>query len=195
MTHWKRPWCWERLKVGAEGDNRGWDGWMASPTRWTWVWVNSRSWWWTGRPGVLQSMGSQRVGHDWVTEWQQSDQRIERESWVESVQALTLQEVSREEEPQCPFPLFFCFPFPARALPSAEPKLDEASSKGSEWIWREERRLPILTSLSAMLLHFTLPRAFEVMRNSILCLLVDYFCGRKKALWKQGICFGFSAVF
>ena len=55
---WKRPWCWERLKVGREGDNRGWDGWMASPTQWTWVWVNSGSWWWTGRPGMLQSMGS-----------------------------------------------------------------------------------------------------------------------------------------
>ena len=62
----ERPWCQERLK--AEGDDRGWDGWMASPTWWTWVWASSRSWWWTGRPGVLQSMGSQRVGHDWVTE-------------------------------------------------------------------------------------------------------------------------------
>ena len=65
---WKRPWCWERLKMGGEGDDRGRDGWMASPTQWTWVWVNSRSWWWTGRPDVLQSMGLQRVGHDWVTE-------------------------------------------------------------------------------------------------------------------------------
>ena len=55
-------------KAGGEGDDRGWDGWMASPTRWTWVWVNSGSWWWTGRPGVLQSMGSQRDGHDWATE-------------------------------------------------------------------------------------------------------------------------------
>ena len=64
----KRPWCWERLKVGGERDNRGWDGCMVSLTQWTWVWVNSGSWWWTGRPGVLQSMGSQRVGHDWVTE-------------------------------------------------------------------------------------------------------------------------------
>ena len=50
LTHLKRPWCWQRLKAGGEGDNRGWDGWMASPTRWTWVWVNSGSWWWTGRP-------------------------------------------------------------------------------------------------------------------------------------------------
>ena len=64
----RRTWCWERLKAGGEGDNRGWDGWMASPTQWTWVWVNSRSWWWTGRPSVPQSMGSQKVGHDWVTE-------------------------------------------------------------------------------------------------------------------------------
>ena len=63
-----RPWCWERLKAGGEGDDRGWDGWMASPTQWTWVWVHSGSWWWTGRPGMLQSMGSQRVGHDWATE-------------------------------------------------------------------------------------------------------------------------------
>ena len=68
LTHWKRPWCWERLKVGREGDNRGWDGWMASLTQWTWVWVSSGSWWWTGRPGILQSMGSQRIGHDWATE-------------------------------------------------------------------------------------------------------------------------------
>ena len=60
-------WCWERLKVGEEG-NRRWDGWMASPTQWTWVWVNSGSWWWTGRPGMLQSMGSQRVRHDWEIE-------------------------------------------------------------------------------------------------------------------------------
>ena len=66
LTHLKRPWCWDRLKVG-EGDDRGWDGWMASQTQWTSVWVSSGSWWWTGKPGVLQSMGLQRVGHDWVT--------------------------------------------------------------------------------------------------------------------------------
>ena len=68
LTHWKRPWCWERLRAGGEGDDRGWDGWMASPTQWTWVWVDSGSWWRTGKPGVLWFMGSQRVGHDWVTE-------------------------------------------------------------------------------------------------------------------------------
>ena len=69
MKNWliKRPWCWEKLMAGGEGDDRGWDGWIASLTRWTWVWVNSRSWWWTGRLGVLQFMGSQRVRHDWAT--------------------------------------------------------------------------------------------------------------------------------
>ena len=67
-THLKRPWWWERLKAGGEGHDRGWDGWMASPTQWTWVWVNSGSWWWTGRPVVLQSMGSQIVRQDWATE-------------------------------------------------------------------------------------------------------------------------------
>ena len=56
-----------KIEAGGEGDNRGWDGWMASPTRWIWIWVSSGSWWWTGKPGMLQSMGSQKVRHDWVT--------------------------------------------------------------------------------------------------------------------------------
>ena len=68
LTHWKRPWCWERLKAEGEEDDRGCDSWIASPTRWTRVWASSRSWWWTGKPGVLQSMGSQRVRHNWTTE-------------------------------------------------------------------------------------------------------------------------------
>ena len=68
LTHLKRSWCWERLKVGVEGDDRGWDGLMASQTRWTWVWASSGSWWWTGKPDMLQSMVLQRVGHDWGTE-------------------------------------------------------------------------------------------------------------------------------
>ena len=78
LTHWKRPRLgfWERLRAGGEGNDRGWDGWMASSTQWTWVWVDSRSWWWTGRPGVMQFMGSQRVGHDWATEM----------NWTEYVQ-------------------------------------------------------------------------------------------------------------
>ena len=57
LTHLKKSWCWERLKAGGEGDDRGWDGWMASLTQWTWVWVNSGSWWWTGRPGMLHPWG------------------------------------------------------------------------------------------------------------------------------------------
>ena len=68
LTCWERPWCWEGLGAGGEGDDRGWDGWMASLTWWTWVWVYSGSWWWTGRPGVLRFMGLQRIRHDWVTE-------------------------------------------------------------------------------------------------------------------------------
>ena len=77
LTHWKRLWCWEGLEAGGKGDDRGWDGWMTSLTRWTWVWVNSGSWWWTGRPGVLRFMGSQRVGHDWVTDLIWSDYTIQ----------------------------------------------------------------------------------------------------------------------
>ena len=68
LTHWKRLWCREGLGAGGGGDDRGWDGWMASLTQWTQVWVNSGSWWWTGRRSVLQFMGSQRVRHDWATE-------------------------------------------------------------------------------------------------------------------------------
>ena len=73
MTHLKRPWCWERFKARGGGDDRGWDGWIASLTQWTQVWVSSGSWWWKGRPGMLQSMGLQRVGHDWATELNWTD--------------------------------------------------------------------------------------------------------------------------
>ena len=81
LTHLKRPWGWERLKAGGEGDNRGWDGWTASPNQWVWAWVNSGSWWWTGRPGVLQSMGSQKVRHDWVTELNWTVKLLEVRDW------------------------------------------------------------------------------------------------------------------
>ena len=64
---WKRPWCWERRRAGGEGGDRGWVGWMASPTQWTWVWASSGRWWWTGRPGVLQSTGLQ--SHTWLSHW------------------------------------------------------------------------------------------------------------------------------
>ena len=91
LTHLRRPWCWERLRARRAGDDRGWDGWMASPTQWTWLWVDSGSWWWTGRPGVLWFMGSQRVGHDWATElnWAEMDGRLRKEK-------------HREEESQIP---------------------------------------------------------------------------------------------
>ena len=77
LTHLKRPWCWERLKAGGEGDERGWDGWMASPTQWNWVWVSSRSWWWTGKPGMLQSMGLQ--SRTWLSDWTELSR--EKNSW------------------------------------------------------------------------------------------------------------------
>ena len=78
LIHWKRLWCWEGLWAGGEGDDRGWDGWMASLTQWMWVWVISRSWWWTGRPDLLRFMGSQRVGH-WVTELNWTELKILRQ--------------------------------------------------------------------------------------------------------------------
>ena len=74
MTHWKRPWCWEGLGAGGEGDNRGWDGWMASLTRWRWVWVNSGSWWWTGRPGMLWFMGPQSLIQ--LSDWTELKEKI-----------------------------------------------------------------------------------------------------------------------
>ena len=70
LTHWKRLWCWERLKAGGEEDERGWDSWMESPTYWAWVWANSGIWWRTGKAGMLKSMGSQRVRHKWPSEQQ-----------------------------------------------------------------------------------------------------------------------------
>ena len=86
LTHLKRLWCWERLRAGGEADEGGWDGWMASPTRWAWVWVDSGSWWWTRRPSVLWFMGSQRVGHDWATELQLKEALsfVMRKPWIPS---------------------------------------------------------------------------------------------------------------
>ena len=74
LTHWKIPWCWEWLKAEGEGDDRGCDGWMASLTQWIWVWVSSGSWWWTGKPGMLQSMGSQSQTQlsDWTDWWKKT---------------------------------------------------------------------------------------------------------------------------
>ena len=69
LSHWKRPWCWWRLKVGGEGDDRGWDGWMASSTQWTWVWASSESWWWTGKPGVLHVVYGVAKSQTWLSNW------------------------------------------------------------------------------------------------------------------------------
>ena len=87
LTHWKTPWCWERLRAG-EREDRGRDGRMASLTWWTWVWATSRIWWWTGKPGVLQSMGSQRIGHDWATELNWTD------SWDVRIYLMILENLS-----------------------------------------------------------------------------------------------------
>ena len=81
LTHLKRPWCWERLKAGGPRDNRGWDGLMSSPTWWIWVWVSSGSWWWTGKPGILQSVGLQRFGLDWVSELNWRWDRVAQNTW------------------------------------------------------------------------------------------------------------------
>ena len=88
---WKRPWCWERLKAGGKGNNRGQDGWMASLTQLTSVWANFGRWWRTGKSGLLESNGSQRVGHDWVTEQQQNScARLAHHTTVSSLRAGTL---------------------------------------------------------------------------------------------------------
>ena len=117
LTHWKRLWCWEGLGAGGEGDDRGWDGWMASLTRWTWVSVNSGCWWWTGRPGMLRFMGSQRVGHDWAAElnwteipWTEEPGRLQsmgswrvRHDWETSLSLFTFMHWRRKWQPT---PLF-----------------------------------------------------------------------------------------
>ena len=82
LIHWNSPWCWERLKAGGEGDDREWDGWTASLTGWTWVWASSGSWWWTGKLGVRQSLRSQRVRHDWVTELNSRTRLLEFKSFT-----------------------------------------------------------------------------------------------------------------
>ena len=86
-THWKRLWCWERLRVGGEEGNGGWDGWMASLIQWTWVWANSRRWWRTGKPGLLQFMGLKRIKHELATE--------QHQSWVRGIHELFLQLFSK----------------------------------------------------------------------------------------------------
>ena len=112
LTHGKWPWCWERLKAGGEGDDTGWDGWMASPTRQSWVWASSGSWWWTGRPGMLQSMGSQRAGHDWVTELNWSENSLLTHSapgFRSCLHAATLLSVPTTSSTVFSIPCTWCF--------------------------------------------------------------------------------------
>ena len=94
LAHWKRPWCWERLRAGGEGGNRRWDGWMASLTQWTWVWTNSGRWWRTRKPGVLQSVGLQRVGHSLVAK-KTPPQQMDRPAW-NNQQSKTKQNIRRD---------------------------------------------------------------------------------------------------
>ena len=77
LTHWKRPWWWERLKAGGKGDDREWEDWMALQTQWIWIWASSGSWWWTGRPGMLQSIGLQSIGHKQLN-WTELNQTLRR---------------------------------------------------------------------------------------------------------------------
>ena len=131
LTHLKRPWCWERLRAGGEGDDRGWDGWMASLTRWTWVWVDSGSWWWTGRPDMLQSMGSQRVGHDWATELNWTEFRVRKTKILHYFFSLmcisTLTRIWFYEE----FHSLNCI-----FLPLREPSLErKANKQSSSWLY------------------------------------------------------------
>ena len=125
LTHQKRPWCRERLKAGGEGEDRGWDAWMASLTQWAWVWVNSGSWWWTGRPGVLQSMGSQTVGHDWATEQQHLYQRerifIKIHISLKNKTTTTGCQVPATARPTAGFlHVFLTFCFPGILLPTSD---------------------------------------------------------------------------
>ena len=111
------------MGAGGEGDDRGWDGWMASPTWWTWVWVNSGSWWWTGRPGMLWFMGSQRVGHDWATElnWWEGSGRF-REGSLQFSQTTPLFQFIKHVAPRGSsriFPGLLCFPV-TKAAPTGK---------------------------------------------------------------------------
>ena len=106
LTHLKRPWCWERLKANRTGGGRGCDVWMASWTQWRWVWVNSGSWWWTGSPGVLWSMGSQKVSCDWVTELSWTELRQKSNSNLKYIYCISHHSLWKYI-PQCSYMLLF----------------------------------------------------------------------------------------
>ena len=135
LTHWKRPWCWETLKVGGEGDNRGWDGWIASLAQWTGVWVNFGSWWWTGRPDMLQCMGSQRVGLDWATElnwtWQGPCEVLEKKCWIKSLHSEDRTDTEHSTSRGIPEAFLGCLGSQRRLLIPGRPKarLDQAKAR------------------------------------------------------------------
>ena len=117
LNHWKRPWCWAIVKAGGEGDDRCLDGWMESPTQWTWVWPSPRSWWWTGMLGVLQSMGLQKVGHYWATDLKKKKKKWTACQVVSQIQVLlTCPSFLRD---MCLFPQLVCEHFELKAKPEA----------------------------------------------------------------------------
>ena len=170
LTHWKRPWCWERLRWEEKGMTENEIGWMASPTQCTWIWVNSGSWWWTGRPGVLQNMGLQRVGHDWVTErlnW------TELLTYADSVHcpAVVLCGYIKPEEPR--LESFIVFPLceSLQQLSVAPPSLLS--------LWN-----PTLSSTLPCSLH--LPATSLVFPLSHLCLVLTYQAAAGVNIFKLG---------
>ena len=153
LTLWKRPCCWPILKAGGEGDDRGWDGWMASPIQWTWVWASSGSWWCTAKLGMLQSIGSQRVGHSWTTEITDFSQDGVRWDWFlypGNDQSLdTGGSFSKRCNPLKGLTSKACLPAAERIIPSFLkwnlggilqylPQHRSASwaKNGGEWVWR-----------------------------------------------------------
>ena len=93
LTHWKILRCWEKLKAGGVGDDRRWDDWMASLTRWTWIWASSGSWWWTGKTGILWSRGLQRVGHNWAIELNGIATKGHEYSWIYKIERVLFEAV------------------------------------------------------------------------------------------------------
>ena len=131
-----RPWCWERLKAEEEEDSRGWGGWMASPTWWTWVWAGSWCWWWTGKPGMLHSVGSQRVGHNWVTEMNWTKSRITQ--GTENQEDLTNSQGRNNQSSSNP-EMFKCWTFQTKSLKQVYNHETWIKDEHS-WKWMERQK-------------------------------------------------------
>ena len=150
LIHWKRPWCWERLGAIEEWDDRGWDGWMASPTRWAWVWVNSGSWWWTEGTGLLHLMGLQRVGHDWATEL----------NWTERYQTVRLTKL-------LPF-IESC----ARPLQASHPATRKVTVRSP---WGQQARNTAALMTQAQMYTLTSDLYKDMLLKDHYCFLILYF--------------------